>query len=44
MATWKWFDNIITVAIILNSIMLASTDYEIRLNPDYVSKWTPIQE
>ena len=24
--------------------MLASTDYEIRLNPDYDSDWTPIQE
>ena len=43
-ATWKWFDGFITAAIILNSIMLASTDYEIRLNPDHVSTWTPIQE
>ena len=26
-ATWKWFDYFITLAIILNSFMLASTDY-----------------
>ena len=44
MATWKWFDYFITLAIVLNSIMLASTDYEPRLNPDHVSTWTPIQE
>lgn len=42
--TWKWFDYFITFAILLNSIMLASTDYEIRLDPNYVSEWTPIQE
>lgn len=27
LATWKWFDAFITLAIILNSFMLASTDY-----------------
>ena len=27
LATWKWFDIFITLAIVLNSIMLASTDY-----------------
>ena len=43
-ATWKWFDYFITLAIILNSFMLASTDYEIRLNPKYESNWTPTQE
>jgi hypothetical protein len=42
--TWKWFDNFVTLAIILNSFMLASTDYEIRLNPEHVSTWTPTQE
>jgi hypothetical protein len=42
--TWKWFENFITFAIVLNSLMLASTDYQIRLDPDHVSEWTPIQE
>ena len=27
LATWSWFDYFITLAIILNSFMLASTDY-----------------
>ena len=44
LATWKWFDGFITVAIILNSFMLASTDYQDRLEPDYKSEWTPTQE
>ena len=44
LATWHWFDVAITIAIILNSIMLASTDYQIRLEPEYESDWTPIQE
>lgn len=44
MATWWVFDAFITLAIILNSILLASTDYEPRLNPDHVSSWTPTQE
>lgn len=42
--TWKWFDGFITFAILLNSIMLATTDYQIRLEPDYESNWTPTQE
>lgn len=42
LATWAHFDNFVTVMILLNSIMLASTDYEIRLNPLHVSTWTPI--
>ena len=41
---WKGFDTAITVAILLNSVMLASTDYETRLNPYWESSWTPIQE
>ncbi len=41
---WPQFDNFITVVIILNSFMLATTSYEVRLNPDYKSDWTPIQE
>ena len=41
-ATWSAFDTFITIVIILNSLMLASTDYEIRLNPDHDSSWTPI--
>lgn len=44
LSTWKWFDAFITLSIILNSFMLASTDYEIRLNPNYVSSWTPTQD
>ena len=32
------------MAIILNSFLLASTDYTDRLDPDYKSSWTPIQE
>ena len=42
LATWKWFDLFITIAIVLNSFMLASTDYQIRLQPTYESEWTPI--
>ena len=26
-ASWQWFDNFIILAIVLNSFMLASTDY-----------------
>ena len=44
LATWSWFDYFITLAIILNSFMLASTDYKIRLDPNYESDWTPTQE
>ena len=43
LATWKWFDIFITLAIVVNSFLLASTDYEKRLKPDYESEWTPIQ-
>lgn len=42
LATWSWFENFITLAIILNSVMLASTDYTTRLEPTYESEWTPI--
>ena len=35
LATWVGFDAAIIVAIILNSFLLASTDYEIRLNKDH---------
>lgn len=42
--TNKWFDIFVTVAIVLNSFMLASTDYNNRLDPSYESSWTPIQE
>ena len=41
---WSFFDAFITLAIILNSFMLASTDYETRLNPYWESSWTPTQE
>ena len=35
---WKWFDNFITLVILLNSIMLAAQDYQGRLEgEDYVS-------
>lgn len=44
LAWWPGFDNFITVMILLNSIMLASTDYGTRLDPLYESDWTPIQE
>ena len=42
--TWNWFDSFIIIAILLNSVMLASTDYQKRLEPSYESEWTPIQE
>ena len=35
---WKWFDRVIITAILLNSLMLAFTDYEIRLNLDHKSE------
>lgn len=41
---WKWFDRIITLAILLNSALLASTDYEKRFDPTYESEWEPTQE
>lgn len=43
-AMWKWFDIFITFCIVINSFLLASTDYEKRLKPDYESNWTPIQQ
>ena len=44
LALWPGFDTFITIVILLNSLMLASTDYKIRLDPTYESEWTPIQE
>jgi len=36
---WRWFDRFITSVILLNSVMLAMTDYKDRIyGPDYVSK------
>lgn len=43
-ATSKWFDKFIFLAIITNSLMLGSTDYGFRLDPSYESSWTPKQE
>jgi hypothetical protein len=31
LTAWKWFDNFITIVILANSLMLAFTDYEDRL-------------
>lgn len=42
--TWDYFDYLITFCILLNSALLASTDYGTRLEADYQSSWTPIQE
>jgi len=44
LATWNIFEYFITLAIVLNSFLLASTDYQKRLDPTYVSEWTPTQE
>ena len=41
---WSWFENFITLSIILNSVLLASTDYKKRLNPNYESEWEPTQQ
>ena len=38
---WKWFDRFITFVILLNSALLASTDYGTRLDPEHDSWWTP---
>ena len=43
LSSWRFFDYFITLAILLNSILLASTDYTIRIKPNYESEWTPIQ-
>ena len=40
---WKFFDYFITLAIVLNSILLATTDFEARYNPEHVSEWEPTQ-
>ena len=42
--TWSWFDTFVILAIILNSLLLATTDYGTRLNTGYVSEWTPTQD
>jgi len=34
---WKWFDRFILLAILVNSITLAITDYQGRLDPNYIS-------
>ena len=38
MAEWQWFDRFITVIILLNSLVLAFTDYKGRMDPNYESK------
>jgi hypothetical protein len=34
---WIWFDRFITFVILLNSLLLAYTDYQDRVDPEYVS-------
>ena len=34
---WPWFDRFITFVILLNSLLLAFTDYQERIEPDFVS-------
>ena len=34
---WQWFDRFITFVILLNSLLLAFTDYQERVEPEYVS-------
>ena len=34
---WCWFDRFITFVILLNSLLLAFTDYQERVEPSYVS-------
>ena len=38
---WCWFDRFITFVILLNSLVLAFTDYQERIEPTYIS---PINE
>lgn len=38
----KWFDRFITLCIILNSILLASKEYEQNYDADYVSEWNDV--
>ena len=38
---WSWFDRFITFVILLNSLVLAFTDYQERIEPTYIS---PINE
>ena len=35
---WKWFDRIIITTILLNSLLLAFTDYQDRIEEGYVSE------
>ena len=43
LATWMWFDYFVTLAIVVNSLMLGTSDYTSRLDPKYESSWTPMQ-
>lgn len=38
--TWAWFDRVITIVIVINSVLLAIRDYTDRLEgPEYASPW-----
>ena len=38
----KWFDRFITLCIILNSLLLASKEYESNYDAEYVSEWNQV--
>lgn len=38
----KWFDRLITLCIILNSLLLASKEYEMNYDVGYKSEWNEI--
>ena len=40
----KWFDNLITFFIILNSVLLASKEYRKNYDPNYDSNWNAYLE
>jgi len=44
LVTWQWFNYFIIICILANSFLLAATDYEIRLDPNYESDWMKTQD
>ena len=44
LVNWSFFNYFILASIMVNSFVLAATDYEYRLDPEYESEWAVRQE
>ena len=44
LVNWSFFNHFILASIMVNSFVLAATDYEYRLDPEYESEWAVRQE